>query len=250
MNETDSIGPSKMLKSFIWDPSRGRRVARNDYANYYRKIADEEIVNVSAVCQSSDAKATVSHFVPNLDDHDELLHSCCPKVLVEAPSDSPIEIPDEEATSPDCSDVQQFDECFQRYMPERYITATSLDRGSSERQIEFEPLEDMYLADFFMEPETIADLYLHIFFMENEDGIPTSEMTTDEMIRVVEHEKSNGGVEHDADIVVVVSVLQIAFSMKLYDPCNDFSTIVVDDFKEIRWKSACHIDNIFTNQHL
>lgn len=49
-------------------------------------------------------------------------------------------------------------------------------RHSTENQIEIEPFNDMYLVDFFMEPETIMGLYLDKYFMGNEDGIPTCDM--------------------------------------------------------------------------
>lgn len=46
----------------------------------------------------------------------------------------------------------------------RYVIATSLGCGSIKQKIEIVSFEDMYLAEFFMEPETIEDLCLDKFF--------------------------------------------------------------------------------------
>ncbi|OIT23652.1 hypothetical protein A4A49_37167, partial [Nicotiana attenuata] len=75
----------------------------------------------------------------------------------------------------------------------RYVIATTLGCGSSKQNIEIVSFEDMYLAEFFMEPETIEDLCLDKFFMENEDSIPTSDKTSDEIMPDVEHGKSTTG---------------------------------------------------------
>ncbi|OIT18667.1 hypothetical protein A4A49_55344 [Nicotiana attenuata] len=179
-----------------------------------------------------------------------MLHSGFPKVLEEVQSDAPIELHDAEATIPESSKVQLFNDSSHRDMPERYINATSLDRGSSERQTEFEVLEYMYLADFFMGPQTIVNLYLDKVFMENGDGISTGKMPLDETIPNVKHRNASGAIEHDEGILLVVSVPHIAFSMKFDSTCKDYSTIVVDDSKEIPKKSACRIDNTFTHQRL
>nr|XP_016449173.1 PREDICTED: uncharacterized protein LOC107774208 [Nicotiana tabacum] len=168
----------------------------------------------------------------------------------EVQSDAPIELPDEEATIPESSKVQLFDNSSHRDMPERYVNTTSLDRGSTERKIEFEILEDMYFSDLFMGLETIVNLYLDTPFMENGDGILTDKMPSDETIPDVGHGNASGEVEHDEGILLVVSVPHIAFSMKFDSTCNDCLTIVMGDFKEIPEKSACRIDNTFTDQHL
>ncbi|OIT38139.1 peptidyl-prolyl cis-trans isomerase fkbp62 [Nicotiana attenuata] len=108
----------------------------------------------------------------------------------------------------------------------------------------------MCLADFFMGLETIVNLSLDKLFMEKGDGISTGKMPSDETIPDVEYGNASGAVEHDEGILLVVSVLHIAFSMKFDSTCMDYSTIVVNDFKEIPEKSACRIDNTFTNQRL
>ncbi|OIT31117.1 hypothetical protein A4A49_11284 [Nicotiana attenuata] len=164
-------------------------------------------------------------------------------------SKPPKEILDEEDSTPANSAVQLFDESS-----ERYVAATSLDSGSIQRQFEFETVEDMDLAEFFMEPEPIPDLYLDNFFMENEDGIPTTTMPSDQIMPEVVHRKFNG-VEHDKGFLPiwadnVLRVPQFAFQLKLCNPCKDYSNIVVDDFKGILRKSAYHIDTIFSNQRL
>ncbi|OIT35990.1 hypothetical protein A4A49_61238, partial [Nicotiana attenuata] len=75
----------------------------------------------------------------------------------------------------------------------RYVIATSLGCGSSKQKIKIVSFEDMYLAEFFMEPETIEDLCLDNFCMENEDSISTSDKTSDEIMPDVEHGKSTMG---------------------------------------------------------
>lgn len=55
------------------------------------------------------------------------------------------------------------------------------------------------------------------------EEIPADEIITDE-----EKEKSNGEEEHDEGYLLVVSVRQIGFSMKLYNSYKDCPTIVVN----------------------
>ncbi|XP_016486037.2 uncharacterized protein LOC107806402 isoform X1 [Nicotiana tabacum] len=172
-----------------------------------------------------------------------MLYSCCPNLLVDAQSDAPIDIPDLEATGPTSSEVQQFDKSVHRDMSERYVTASSLDRGSSEQHINCETWDDLYLADFFMERETIVNLYLANFFTENEDEIPPGEMPSNETILDVEHGKDEG-------ILMMVSVPHIAFSMKFDNTCKDYSTIVVVNFKVIPEKSSCRTNTTFIDQLL
>nr|XP_033513891.1 uncharacterized protein LOC117278531 isoform X2 [Nicotiana tomentosiformis] len=191
----------------------------------------EEYSSVSTACQSTNTNAYVSHFVADLDDiqkpkvFDAMLHSCCPNVFVDAQSDAPIGMPDLEATGPASSEVQLFDKSTHRDMSERYVTVTSLDRGTSEQHIEFETSDDLYLADCFIEPETIVNLSLDKYFIENEDGISPGEIPSNETIPDVEQGKDEG-------ILMVVRVPHIAFSMKFDNACKDYSTIVVVDFKE------------------
>ncbi|KAM3287889.1 hypothetical protein P3S67_021319 [Capsicum chacoense] len=87
------------------------------------------------------------------------------------------------------NEVQLFDECSPRNMSKRYVNTTSLDRSSSKQKIEFETFDDMYLADFFMEPETYY-LSLDKVFMGNGDDIPTSEIPADKVIPDVKRGKS------------------------------------------------------------
>lgn len=67
--------------------------------------AIEEICFVTAACHDTDANTHTSHFAANLDNNhspkifDKMLHSCFPKVIVEAQSGAPIN--DEEATESD-----------------------------------------------------------------------------------------------------------------------------------------------------
>ncbi|KAH0765612.1 hypothetical protein KY285_001483 [Solanum tuberosum] len=76
------------------------------------------------------------------------------------------------------------------------------------------------------------------------------EIRADEMIPDVERGKSNGKEEHDEGDLLVESVTQIAFSMKLCCPCKDCSTIVVDELKDILKTSTRHIANTVIDQRL
>ncbi|KAM3306413.1 hypothetical protein P3S67_013283 [Capsicum chacoense] len=71
---------------------------------------------------------------------DESVTGGCPTVFAETRSQTSIEMHREAATSTDSLAVQLFDECPQRELPERYINAIYLNRGSNERQIGIETL--------------------------------------------------------------------------------------------------------------
>ncbi|KAH0715072.1 hypothetical protein KY284_007977 [Solanum tuberosum] len=93
-------------------------------------------------------------FVTDLEDIElpkalnKILHSCCHKVVAEVQPETPIKTLDDESLGPERSKVQLFDECFQRDMSKRYITATYMDHSFSKHGIEFETFDDMYLPEF------------------------------------------------------------------------------------------------------
>lgn len=108
-----------------------------------------------------------SEYPIKIDEHkvfDEMLNSNCPKVFIVA-LDAPFEILNENVIGPDGSKVQLFYGHPQIDMSERYVTTTSLDCGSCKQEIGFNFFEDMYLVEFFLEPESIEDLYLDNFFL-------------------------------------------------------------------------------------
>ncbi|KAG5625220.1 hypothetical protein H5410_010438, partial [Solanum commersonii] len=124
----------------------------------------------------------------------EFFHSCCPMVVAEVQTETPIKMLDEESLGPERSKVQVFDECSQRDMSKRYsTTATSLDLSSSKHKIAFETFGDKYLLKFSLEPETINDLYLDSLFLKIEDNIPPRTMPSNEMMLVVERGISTNG---------------------------------------------------------
>ncbi|KAH0754034.1 hypothetical protein KY290_024304 [Solanum tuberosum] len=119
-------------------------------------------------------------------------------------------MPGEEATSIENIAVQFFNGHPQGEKSERYVNTIYLDRVSSEQIHEIE-----------------------------------SEISVDEVIPDVECEKSYGGENHDEGVLQVVSVTEIAFSMKF---CQGCSTIVMDEFKEILKTSSFYIANTFIDQ--
>ncbi|KAH0668897.1 hypothetical protein KY289_023390 [Solanum tuberosum] len=119
-------------------------------------------------------------------------------------------MPGEEATSIENIAVQFFNGHPQGKKSERYVNTIYLDRVSSEQIHEIE-----------------------------------SEISVDEVIPDVECEKSYGGENHDEGVLQVVSVTEIAFSMKF---CQGCSTIVMDEFKEILKTSSLYIANTFIDQ--
>ncbi|KAG5573838.1 hypothetical protein H5410_063604 [Solanum commersonii] len=122
-----------------------------------------------------------SEYPIKIDEHkvfDEMLNSNCPKVFTVA-LDAPFEILDEDVIGPDGSKSPVVLWASSIDMSERYVTTTSLDCGSCKQEIGFNFFEDMYLAEFFLEP--IEDLYLDKFFIKNESSIPISELLSDEM---------------------------------------------------------------------
>ncbi|KAH0720882.1 hypothetical protein KY284_005912 [Solanum tuberosum] len=124
----------------------------------------------------------------------EFFHSCCPMVVAEVQTETPIKMLDEDSPGPERSKVQVFDECSRRDMSKRYsTTATSLDLSSSKHKIAFETFGDKYLPKFSLEPETINDLYLDSFFLKIEDNIPPRTMPSNEMMLVVERGISTDG---------------------------------------------------------
>ncbi|KAH0696243.1 hypothetical protein KY290_013598 [Solanum tuberosum] len=124
----------------------------------------------------------------------EFFHSCCPIVVAEVQTETPIKMLDEESPGPERSKVQVFDECSRRDMSKRYsTTATSLDLSSSKHKIAFETFGDKYLPKFSLEPETINDLYLDSYFLKIVDNIPPSTMPSNEMMFVVERGISTDG---------------------------------------------------------
>ncbi|XP_049358495.1 uncharacterized protein LOC125823113 [Solanum verrucosum] len=125
----------------------------------------------------------LSEYPTKIDEHkmfDEMLNSNSPKVFTVA-LDAPFEIFDEDVIGPDGSKVQLFYGHPQIDMSGSYVTTISLDCGSCKQEIGFEFFEDMYLAEYFLEPESTDDLYLDKFFIKNESGIPISELPSDEM---------------------------------------------------------------------
>ncbi|KAG5609761.1 hypothetical protein H5410_021042 [Solanum commersonii] len=78
--------------------------------------------------------------------------------------------------------------------------------------------------------------------------IPKENYQRDEVMTNVEYGKSYGKKENDESALLVVSVTQIAFSMKFYSLCKGRSTIVMDEFKEILKTSTCQIANTFIDQ--
>uniref|UniRef100_M1C9S9 Sugar transporter n=1 Tax=Solanum tuberosum TaxID=4113 RepID=M1C9S9_SOLTU len=81
--------------------------------------------------------SSASRFVDDLEDIqplkslNEFFHSCCPKVVAEVQPETPIEMLDDESPGPERSEVQLFDECFQRDISKRYISATYIDHEKS-----------------------------------------------------------------------------------------------------------------------
>ncbi|KAH0754155.1 hypothetical protein KY290_024425 [Solanum tuberosum] len=81
--------------------------------------------------------SSASRFVDDLEDIqpfkslNEFFHSCCPKVVAEVQPETPIEMLDDESPGPKRSEVQLFDECFQRDISKRYISATYIDHEKS-----------------------------------------------------------------------------------------------------------------------
>lgn len=88
---------------------------------------------------------------------DEMLNSNCLKVFTMV-LDAPIEIFDDDVIGPDVSKVQLFYGHPEVDISERYVLPTSLDCDSDIQELGFELLEDMYLAEIFVEPESIEDL--------------------------------------------------------------------------------------------
>ncbi|KAG5576794.1 hypothetical protein H5410_056928 [Solanum commersonii] len=78
----------------------------------------------------------------------KILHSCCHKVVAEVQPKTPIKTLDDKSLGPERNKVQLFDECFQRDMSKRYITATYMDHSFSKHEIEFETFDDIYLPEF------------------------------------------------------------------------------------------------------
>ncbi|KAG5604321.1 hypothetical protein H5410_025813 [Solanum commersonii] len=141
---------------------------------------------------------------------EESLTSYCPTVFAETQTDTQIEMPGEEATSIENIAVQFFNGHPQGEKSERYVNTIYLDRVSSEQIHEIE-----------------------------------SEISVDEVIPDVECEKSYGGEHHDEGVLQVVSVTEIALSMKF---CQGCSTIVMDEFKEILKTLSFYIANTFIDQ--
>ncbi|WMV20068.1 hypothetical protein MTR67_013453 [Solanum verrucosum] len=99
----------------------------------------------------------LSEYPTKIDEHkmfDEMLNSNSPKVFTVA-LDAPFEIFDEDVIGPDGSKVQLFYGHPQIDMSGSYVTTISLDCGSCKQEIGFEFFEDMYLAEYFLEPERL-----------------------------------------------------------------------------------------------
>ncbi|KAF3656773.1 hypothetical protein FXO38_13984 [Capsicum annuum] len=140
----------------------------NEHSSHVDNMFDE--MSTGVFTEEVEETSSASILVGDLDDIqstkvlDESVHSCCHKVIAEVQSDTPIKMFDEAAL------------CLEH-------------RSSSKQKIEFETFDDMYLADFFMEPET-EYLSLDKVVMGNGDDIPTSEIPVDKVIHDVERGKS------------------------------------------------------------
>ncbi|KAF3625257.1 hypothetical protein FXO38_14938 [Capsicum annuum] len=124
----------------------------NEHSGHVDNMFDEMSTGVftEEVWENSPA----SIFLGDLDDIqstrvlDEFVHSCCHKVVAEVQLDSRIKMLDEETLCLECSKIQLFNDCSLRSMSKRYVSTTSMDHSSSKQKIEFETLDDMYLAEF------------------------------------------------------------------------------------------------------
>ncbi|KAF3661743.1 hypothetical protein FXO38_11534, partial [Capsicum annuum] len=189
-----SFGRSKFKPG---DTVEGHRALLDTFIDEHSGHVDNMFNEMSTGVFTEEVEETssASILVGNLDNIqstkvlDESIHSCCHKVIAEVQPNTPNKMLDEATLCLERNEVQLFDECSPRNMSKRYVNTTSLDRSSSKQKIEFETFDDMYLADFFMEPET-EYLSLDKVFMGNGDDIPTSEIPADKVIPDVKRGKS------------------------------------------------------------
>ncbi|KAG5596160.1 hypothetical protein H5410_037392 [Solanum commersonii] len=64
------------------------------------------------------------------------------------------------------------------------MATTYMNHNSSKHEIDFEPFDEMYLLEFFLEPEIIKDLYLDNYFLKIKDNIQPRNMPSEEMLLI------------------------------------------------------------------
>ncbi|KAH0658833.1 hypothetical protein KY285_027378 [Solanum tuberosum] len=199
--EDARISAATVLNNEIASPLAEENSSRVDNVESHPELFGISIVEHSSLGDNLSTRvftkevqetSSASRFVADLEDIrplkslKEFFHSCCPKVVAEVQTETPIKRLDEESVGPERSEVQVFDECSPKEMSKRYnTTATSLDHSSSKHKA-FETLGDKFLPKFPLELETINDLHLDNFFLKIEDNIPPSNMPSNEMMLVVE----------------------------------------------------------------
>ncbi|KAG5617596.1 hypothetical protein H5410_017420 [Solanum commersonii] len=164
----------------------------NDLSGHVDNMLDE--MSIGVFTKKREETSSASSCVADLDYSkspkvfNECFPSCCPLLVADVQPDTLNKMLDEEAPGPNHSVAQLIDVCSPKDMSKRYVTAISLVRSSNIPKIEFETCEDLYLAEFFLEPATIEDLYYEKQIPEIENCIPQSTMPLDDMMLVIKHE--------------------------------------------------------------